>query len=121
MCTYFFQFFFEVRDALANGTLVHFQLCFTRTAQTHTPGRASTSATATSLSFQMRPLTREPRQIVFILREFHLQHAFTSMRVLSKNIENKRSAIQHADVSAQLFLQFALMARRKFIVEDHNL
>src|SRR6185503_1092936 len=104
MCAHFFQFFFELGYALADGTLVHFQLRFTGTAQAYAACRACSSATTTRLALKMCPLTSEARQVVFVLCKFHLQHTFTRMSMLSENIKDQRRPIQYTYVSSQSFL-----------------
>ncbi len=105
-------------DAFADDTLVHFQLGFARTAQADAARRACTSAAAARLPLEMGPGPRQARQVVFVLRQLHLQHAFTGVRVLGKNIEDERRAVNQADGFTERLLQFTLVARRKFIVED---
>ena len=110
-----------MRDPFADGTLIHFQLCFTGTAQTNAACRAGASAAATCLSLQMCPLTGEARQIVFILGQFHLQHAFAGMGMLRKDIEDERGAVQNTDISSQVLPAIRVDGAGKFIVEDHHL
>ncbi len=69
----------------------------------------------------MRPLARQARQVIFVLCQFHLQHAFAGVRVLGKNVEDQPGAVHDADFLAEHFFQFALVARVEFIVEDDHL
>src|SRR5689334_7795280 len=92
MCTNFFQFLFEVRNPLTNGTFVNFKLRFTWPTQAYAARRTRATSTTTRLPFEMSPLTGKAWKIVLILREFYLQHTFACMCMLCENIQDERRA-----------------------------
>ena len=53
---------------------------------------------AAGLSRQMRPHTRQARQTIFQLSQFHLQLALARLGMLGKDIENKRRTIEDFDL-----------------------
>jgi hypothetical protein len=78
-------------------------LGFTGTTQTHTAGRTGSSAAAACLTLKMCPCAGEAGEVVFVLGELHLQHAFFGMGMLSEDIEDQRGAVNDADVLAERF------------------
>src|SRR5688500_412096 len=103
-------------DAAADIAAVNFKLRFTRAAHTNTT--CATTRAATHLARKMRPLAGEAGKTIFILGQFDLQRAFTGAGMTGKDIENEGGAIKQFDIFTQTLGQFALMARREFIVKD---
>ena len=68
----FFELFFEVRDLAADGAFIYFELRFTGSAQADAPGGTGAPAASACLSFEVRPLPGEARQVVFVLRQLYL-------------------------------------------------
>ena len=115
-----FQLLFEEGDARSDLAAIDFQLRFAGAAQTHAR-RARSPCSAAGLPHQVRPTARQPRQPIFVLRQFDLQRAFARVRVLREDIEDQRRPIEHARLLAQFLLQIALMTRREFVVEQGHL
>src|SRR5581483_7862926 len=107
-----------------NFAPIQFQLPFARTAQPY-PARSAAPRRAAGLTRQMRPHARQARQAVVVLRQFHLQRAFTRPRVTRKDVENERGAVQHLDVLARFggkgFFNFALLIGRELVVKNHHI
>ena len=114
-----FQLLLEEGDARSDLAAIDFQLRFAGAAQAHAR-RARSPCAAAGLPHQVRPAARQTRQAIFVLRQFDLQRAFARVRVLREDIQDQRRPIEHAHLLAQFLLQIALMARRKFVVEQHH-
>ena len=95
------QTFFQQRDTLADDTLVHLQLCLTRTTQTYTT-LSATTARATALTFQVGPQTLQTGQHITILRQLYLCLCLCRLGTHGKDIKNQRGAVEN------LHLQFRL-------------
>ena len=100
---HFLQIFAQSSHALADAVTVNFQLLFAGAAQSDAAVATAASAAA-SLACKVRPLPREPRQTILILRQLHLQGAFARLGVLCENIEDQCRAVEHGHVFAQRFL-----------------
>ena len=106
-----FEIGFQFGDLARNLSAVDLQLRFTGAAQANA-ARAATGAAAPGLTRQVRPLACQPRQAVFILRQFNLQRAFAGARVLREYVEDQGRSVQQTNGFPKLLFQFALMARR---------
>jgi hypothetical protein len=121
LAAHFFQFPSELGDALVNPPAVNLELGFAGAAQADAAGAAAAGGTA-GLARQVRPLAGEARLAVFILRQLHLQRALAGAGVLGEDVQDQRGAIENNDVVAvEGFLQLALVARRKLVVEDDHI
>ena len=81
------QTFFEERHTVEDDASVHFELCFTRTTQTHATSFATTGTTgATTLTFQVRPKALQTRKHVAILRQFDLRFCIRRLCAHGKDI-----------------------------------
>ncbi len=69
----------------------------------------------------MGPHARETRQPVLQLGQFDLELALTCIGMLGEDVENERRPVDHLDVLAKDGLQFALVPRRKLVVEEHHI
>src|SRR5690606_38649741 len=92
--SYDFQIRLQLGDLARHFAPVDFKLCFTGTAQTDSGCRTF----AATLSRKMSPLARKAWQTVFVLGEFDLKRALPRLRVLGKNVEDQRRAIDDLDV-----------------------
>ena len=120
MRPHLFQIALQFDDFAVDLAAVDLQLCFARAAQADA-SRTTARAAAAGLPRQVRPLSGQPRQTIFILRQFHLKRAFARARVLGKNIQNQRRTVEQTNRLAKLLFQFALMTRRQFIVKDNDI
>ena len=78
-----------------------------------------TGATSADAAAELRHLhtaSRQARQQVLQLRQFHLQLAFAGARVAGKDIENELGAVDHSHVERAL--QVTLLRRRQLVIED---
>ena len=104
-----FDLLLDVPDAAVDFSPVGFQLRFARSA----------GADAAAQLRHFHAASRQPRQHVFQLRQFHLQLAFTSARVPRKNIENQLRPIDDAGVDDAL--DIALLRRREIVIEENDI
>ena len=108
---------FQKRDAVLDDSLVHFQLRFTRSAQSHAALAAATAGAA-ALAFQVSPQALQAGEQVSVLRQFHLRLGTGCLGAHGKDIENQTGAVEYFHL--QFFLNIAQLFCREFIVEyDH--
>src|SRR3546814_3692517 len=96
---------FERANPLLDQATIHFQLRFTRTAQ---------SDAATALTLQMRPTTAQPGRDVLQLRQFDLQIVFVRTRARRENVKNPAGASGHA------CLEQSLARKMKRLITSHT-
>ncbi len=118
MRPHLFQLSFQGGDAFSDESPVDLELGLAWAAQTHTAHAARTSRRTTSLSSEVSPCARKPRQAIFILRQLNLQNTFARGGVLGKDIQNQSGAVQNPHFRPQSFFQLSLVPRRQFIVKD---
>ena len=114
---HFFQFLLQLGNALADLAPVHFQLGFAGAAQANAARAAGAPAAAAGLAGQVGPGAGQAGQAVFILRQFHLQHAFAGLGVLGEDIQDQRGAVDDVHVGPQALFQLAQVARGQLVVE----
>ncbi len=112
MLTHFFQLIFQLVDAFIDLTPVDFQLSLTRTAKTNTTHTAASPGSPTGLPSKVSPGSCQARQAILILGQFNLQHTFTSISVLGKDIQDQCSPVQDLHIAVEFFFQLALMPGR---------
>ena len=95
--------------ALCGGTVASAADFYVDPVSGNNSNNGTSTATA-CLTLKMSPCAGETGEVVFVLGELHLQHAFFCVSMLREDIENERSSVYHTDVSECLF-QFALVAR----------
>jgi len=120
LAAHFFQFPPELGDALVDPPAVNLELGFAGAAQADAAGAAAAGGAA-GLAGQVRPLAGEARLAVLVLGQLHLQRALAGAGVLGEDVQDQRGAIHDDDVVAvEGFLQLALVAGRKLVVEDEH-
>jgi hypothetical protein len=105
----FFDFVAQVRDALADASLVDLQFRLARTAR----------ADAAAQTRQGDPFARQARHQVQQLREFDLQRALARARPLREDVQNQLRAVNHARLGN--LLQVALLHRVEFHIEQDDI
>ena len=93
-------------NAAVDFAAIGFQLGFAGTA----------GADAAAELRHLHAASRQSRQQVLQLRQFHLELAFTGARVAGKDVEDELGAIDDAQV--ELALQVALLRWRQLVIED---
>jgi len=101
-------FLFQSANAAANAPAVHFELCFAGTSGADSAAQAR----------HLRPVSRQARQEVVELREFHLQLTFPGAGVPGENIQNDLGAIDDTAVSRAF--NVALLCGGEFTIEDEQ-
>jgi hypothetical protein len=87
-----FDRLFDFADSIANAAAVGFEFLFARSACADTAAQ----------SRQLFVASRQARQQIVELREFHLQLAFARTRVHGKNVEDELGAVDHTRADALL-------------------
>ena len=103
-----FEVAFDGVNALVNAAAVGFQFGFARAAR----------ADAGAQPRHGRAVSRQSRQQVVQLREFHLQLAFPGSRPAREDVQDQLRPVEHLHV--QRPLQIALLGGRQLAVEDHH-
>ena len=101
------EFHADAVDALGDFAPVRFELRFTL---------AAPHANAAGLTRQVTPVTREPRQQMFELRELHLQLALPRACALREDVEDERGAVEN--LALENLLQIARLRPAQIVVED---
>ncbi|CAB4690114.1 unannotated protein [freshwater metagenome] len=109
------NFFAQLRHTIANSTTIGLDLSFTRTASTDS---STAGSSPTGLTGERFTPTTQSRKHVRHLSKLYLRFTFTTLGMLSKNIENQCGAIDNFYL--YLRLELAQLARRKFAVADHR-
>lgn len=102
---------------MQDDTAVHLQLRLTRAAKSYGAFTA-TSATATSLTFQVSPQALQARQHVAMLRQFHLRLRLGRLGTHGEDVKDEAGAVEY--LHAQLLLDVAHLLGAELIVEDNH-
>ena len=113
------QLTLEKGNAPADLAAVDFQLGF---ARVRGPRRRLSAPPARPPAWRARWVqARVSRgQAVFVLGQLHLHGAFAGAGVAGKNVQNEGGTVDDFDLLAERLFQFALLARRKLLVENHD-
>src|SRR5262249_26145207 len=106
----------ELRDAGLDATTVDLELRLTRAT---VADETASCTTAGALLAELLAATAQARQPVPQLRELDLHHALLTPGVLGEDVEDQRDPVDHVD--AEELLEVALLRRREFVVEHHEI
>jgi hypothetical protein len=95
-------------DAFADAPPVDFELGFARAAR----------ADAATQPGEDEALAAEAGKVVFELGQFDLEFAFVGAGPLGEDVEDERGPVEH--LGAEGLFEVALLGRRQFVVEDHE-
>jgi hypothetical protein len=109
MCADGLDLIFQLGDPPPDFSPVDFELRFTRPAQPHAGGTTTSCSTA-HLARKVAPLAGEPGKPVLVLRQLHLQSAFSRPRMLREDIQDERRPIDDLNVFSECLFEFALVA-----------
>ena len=94
-------------------------------AQTHEPAvrlylrlARPACADAASQTFQVTPLTGQPRQKVLGLRQLHLQTPLVRSSVTREYVKDERRTVDDLDLFLERTLQVPLLRRRQLVIAD---